>query len=51
MMHFGNYEVTRTRLFAIVTLAIAVLIWLNVSVAGLPLIPLALVVVGIALLW
>jgi hypothetical protein len=51
MMHFGNYTVTRTRLFAFLTIALGALIWLNVSVAGLPLVPVALIVVGIALLW
>jgi hypothetical protein len=30
---------------------LAVMAWVNVSLAGLPLIPLALVVVAIALLW
>ena len=34
-----------------VNIPVAVLIWLNVSVAGLPLVPLALAVVAIALLW
>ena len=50
-MKFGDFAITRTRLFAIVTLILAVLIWMNVSVAGLPLVPLALVAVSIALLW
>jgi hypothetical protein len=51
MMKFGTFEITRTRMFAVVTLVLAALIWLNVSVAGLPLVPLALAIVAIALLW
>ena len=50
-MHIGNYTVTKSRAFGILTLILAVLIWLNVSVAGLPLVPLALAAVAIALLW
>jgi hypothetical protein len=51
MLNIGSYNVTKTRLLALITLAIAVLIWMNVSVAGLPLVPIALAVVAIALLW
>jgi hypothetical protein len=51
MMHVGNYGVSRTRALGVLTLVLAVLIWLNVSVAGLPLVPLTLAVVAIALLW
>lgn len=50
-MHFGNYSITRTRALGIVALLLALMIWLNVSVAGLPLVPLTLAVVAVALLW
>ena len=50
-MKFGERSISRTQILGILTLALAVLIWLNVSVAGLPLVPLTLAVVAIALLW
>jgi hypothetical protein len=51
MMHVGNYSISRTRALGVLALVLAVLIWLNVSVAGLPLVPLTPAVVAIALLW
>ena len=51
MLHLGKYEVSRNRLIGVLTLICAVMIWLGVSFAGLPLVPLALVLVAIALLW
>jgi hypothetical protein len=51
MMHVGNYSISRTRGLGILTLVLALLIWLNVTVAGLPLVPLTLAVIAIALLW
>jgi len=51
MMNIGNYTVTKTRFLAVITLVLAVMIWANVSLAGLPLVPIALAVVAIALLW
>ena len=51
MIKLGNFEVSRTRMFAILTLVVAAMIWLNVSLAGLPLVPIALVIVALALLW
>ncbi|MDQ6746883.1 MAG: hypothetical protein M3010_02070 [Candidatus Dormibacteraeota bacterium] len=51
MIHIGKYEVSRVRLFGLLTLLVAIMMWLNVSLAGLPLVPLALTLVAIALLW
>jgi hypothetical protein len=51
MLHLGKYEVSRNRLIGALTLICALAVWLNVNVAGLPLVPLALVLVAIALLW
>ncbi|MEA2683854.1 MAG: hypothetical protein QOK05_2182 [Chloroflexota bacterium] len=51
MIHIGNFEISRVRLFGILTLIVALMMWLNVSLAGLPLVPLALTLVAIALLW
>lgn len=51
MMHIGNFEISRTRLFGLLVLLVALMLWLNVSLAGLPLVPLALILVAIALLW
>ena len=51
MLNIGNYSFTKTRLLAVITLVLAVMIWMQVSLAGLPLVPIALAVVAIALLW
>jgi hypothetical protein len=51
MIHIGNFEISRVRLFGLLTLALALMMWFNVSLAGLPLVPLALTLVAIALLW
>jgi hypothetical protein len=51
MIHLGNFEISRVRLFGILVLIVALMMWLNVSLAGLPLVPLALTLVAVALLW
>jgi hypothetical protein len=51
MLHIGNRTISRHQVFGVLTLACALMIWLNVSVAGLPLVPIALVLVAVALLW
>jgi hypothetical protein len=49
MMHVGKTEIGRNQVIAALVAILAVMTWLNVSVAGLPLIPIALVLVAIAL--
>ena len=51
MIHIGNFELSRARIFGLLTLVVALMVWFNVSLAGLPLVPLALILVAIALLW